>query len=293
VLANSFLPYSYIETRKSTSRNLSCSLVSFPNRFSIAVMTSDGAHLGLQLPSSNLSAGNQAAANSPLSPPSTQQPAVTRQSAPASAPVQPNPMQIQPPAQQRQAPVVATSASTDRDEVIRHQGDKIARLQAQLSQLSAVHSSVPHTEWPGVDPVQAVANNAPADMEVHAQQATPQRTLFMDEMEAEQVQAQLLAKATEDSSSRKAALLDIVPGFKASPLSLSKCILSIPSLPFDQYLLPMEHIRTILVLSVSFLAEQWAYIYIFLQAGGSSFFLLVGAVGSFAIGLEARFFVGA
>ena len=36
-----------------------------------------------------------------------------------------------------------------------------------------------------------------------------------------------------------------------------------PSLSFDQYLLPMERIRTILVLSVSFLAEQWAYIYFF------------------------------
>ena len=83
----------------------------------------------------------------------------------------------------------------------------------------------------------------------------------MDEAEAEQARAQLLAKATEDSLSRKAAQPDIVPGFKASPLSLSKCIFPIPSLPFDQYLLPMECIRTILVLSVSFSAEQWAYIF--------------------------------
>jgi hypothetical protein len=83
----------------------------------------------------------------------------------------------------------------------------------------------------------------------------------MDEAEAEQAWAQLLAKATKDSSSRKAALPDIVTGFKVSPLSLSMCIFSIPSLPFDQYLLPMEHIHTILVLSVSFSAEQWAYIY--------------------------------
>ena len=88
--------------------------------------------------------------------------------------------------------------------------------------------------------------------------------------------------------SRKAALLDIVPGFKASPLSLSKCIFSIPSLPFDQYLLPMEHIHTILVLSVSFSAEQWAYINFFSELE-AHLFSLVGAVGSFPLGRRLNF----
>lgn len=44
----------------------------------------------------------------------------------------------------------------------------------------------------------------------------------MDEAAAEQARARLVAKALEDPSSKKAALPDIVPGFKTSPLSLGK-----------------------------------------------------------------------
>jgi predicted RNase H-like nuclease len=130
-------------------------------------------------------------------------------------------MQIQPPTQQFQVSVVAMSASMDRDEVIQCQGDKIACLQAQLAQLSAIQAPVPHPNQPGADPVQTVTNNAPANVEAPVQQATPQQTLFMDKAEAEQVQAQLLAKATEDSSSKRATLPDIVPGFKVIRVIMS------------------------------------------------------------------------
>ena len=65
----------------------------------------------------------------------------------------------------------------------------------------------------------------------------------------EQAQAKLLAKAMEDLLSKRTALLDIVPGFKVSPLSLSKCAFSIHSLSLDWCFLPMEHICSVPVLS--------------------------------------------
>lgn len=118
-------------------------------------------------------------------------------------------------------------------------------MQAQLAWLSAIWAPVPHPNQPGTDPVQAVTNNTLANVEAPAQQATSQQMLFMDKAEAEQAQAQLLAHAMEDSLSKRAALLDIVPGFKASLLSLSKCTFSIHSLSLDWVFLPMEHIRSV------------------------------------------------
>jgi hypothetical protein len=181
--------------------------------------------LGLHLPTSAPASGDRAAANSPPSPPSTQQPPVARPSSSASASAaHPNPPQNRPSAQPRQSPVVATSNPADKDDVIRRQRDEIARLQAQVAQLATTQNPAPQANQPSTNPVQAGIGNVTRGTGAPVQQAAPHQPLFMDEAAAELARAQLIAKDTEDPPAKKAALPDIVPGFKASPLSLGKCV---------------------------------------------------------------------
>jgi hypothetical protein len=179
----------------------------------------------LHLPTSAPASRDNAAANSPPSPPSAQQPSVARPSSSASAlAAHPSPPQNRPSAQPRQSPVVATSNPADKDDVIRRQRDEIARLQAQVAQLATSQNPAPQANQPSTNPVQAGIGNVTRGTGTPAQQAAPHHPLFMDEAAAELARAQLIAKDTGDSPSKKVALPDIVPGFKVSPLSLGKCV---------------------------------------------------------------------
>jgi hypothetical protein len=162
----------------------------------------------------------------------------------SAAPSHSNPAQNRTSTQSRQIPTVATSTSANKDDVIQHQRDEIARLQAQLAQLVTSQASIPQANQHGATPSQAGIGSTSGSPNAPVQQANPQQALFLDEAAAEQARAQLIAKATEDSPPKKAALPDIVPGFKASPLSLGKFLLpsSVVLVFHPGILLPMGHL---------------------------------------------------
>jgi hypothetical protein len=85
-----------------------------------------------------------------------------------------------------------------------------------------------------VNTAQVAADNTPTGADAAVQQATPQQTLFMNGAAAEQARAQLIAKVVEESSKKKAPLPDIVPGFKASPLSLGEFV-ALTLLPYIRF----------------------------------------------------------
>ena len=184
----SFSSYAYIETRFSLSID-SHSFIFNISLFALEIwhiMTSGGAHLGLHLPTSTPASRDNTAANSPPSPPSTQQPSVARPSSSASALAAHLSLpQNRPSAQPRQSPIVATSNPADKDDAIRCQRDKIAHLQAQIAQLATTQNPAPQVNQPSTNLAQAGIGNVTRGTGTPAQQAAPHHPLFMDEAAAE------------------------------------------------------------------------------------------------------------
>jgi hypothetical protein len=150
----------------------------------------------LNLPPTTTSSRDIPATSSPLSPPLTQQPAVTRPaSSVLAASTHPNPPQNRTSTQSRQVPVVATLTTTDKDNVIQHQRDEIVHLQAQLVQLATTPASTPQAIQPVANPNQAGTGNMSGGADTSGPHAILQQALFMNEAAVEQAQAQLVAKA--------------------------------------------------------------------------------------------------
>jgi hypothetical protein len=186
-------------------------------------MAQGGAHLGLRLPGPSSSPRGHPATQAPPSPPSSQQPTSTRPTASnLSAPPNPIAAQTHPNPQVGPIPADATAAPIDREEVIQHQNDEITRLRAQIVQLATTHTPAAQPAQPGTEPAPPQGNVAPTAPEPPVQPPGPPHALFMDGAVAEQARALLVAKAADESLPKKASLPDIIPGFKASLLSLGE-----------------------------------------------------------------------
>lgn len=188
-----------------------------------------GAHLGLHLPGSSSSAREPPAGQTPPSPPSTQRPSAARPTAPAAG-LPPHAIPTQARANPQTQPIPAAALPADR-ELIRRQQDEITRLREQVARLAGNQPPAAQPPRPITQATPAGNNDAPAGPDATAQQQEPQRALFMDNAAAEHARAQLVAKAAEENAPKKTSLPDIIPGFKASPLSLGKRTLPSPTWP--------------------------------------------------------------
>ena len=84
---------------------------------------------------------------------------------------------------------------------------------------------------PVANPAPVIDNIVPVGPGAPNQQPGPRQILFLDEAAAEQARARLIAKLADDPAPKKASLPEVVPGFKASPLSLRKYLVPYPSYP--------------------------------------------------------------
>jgi hypothetical protein len=186
-------------------------------------MTQGGAHLGLCLPGPSSSLRGHPVTQAPLSPPSSQQPTSTRPTATNSlAPPNPVAAQTYLNPQVRPIPVDTAAATIDRKEVIWQQNNEITLLRAQIVQLATTCTPAAQPAQPGPEPAPSQINVASTAPEPPVWPPGPPYALFMNEAVAEQARALLVVKAADKSLPKKASLPDIIPGFKASPLSLGE-----------------------------------------------------------------------
>ncbi|KAF8234751.1 hypothetical protein L208DRAFT_815420 [Tricholoma matsutake] len=187
-------------------------------------MAQTGAHLGLHLPGSSSSTREPPAGQTPPSPPSTQQPSAARPTAPAAG-LHPHTAPTQTRATTQTHPGPATATPVDR-ELFRRQQDEITRLREQVARLASNQPLAAQPTQLRTQAAPAGNDNESVGPDAPARQQGPQRTLFLEDAAAEHARAQLVAKTAEETALKKTSLPDIIPGFKASPLSLGEYALS-------------------------------------------------------------------